>query len=121
MKVKIWGMVMVGMILLAASAWAKEYKLLYSEFPKIRDSKAYRKFATRPLSEFSKILYLIDRYGDSKVQIYYDEQSYMAPFATTVARWFLARNYKKQTATQWVKQWCSRTILGNKIIYIKLL
>lgn len=120
MKFRILGILAAGIILLAASAWAKEYRLLYPGFPKIRDSKAYQKFAVRPLSEFSKILYLIDRYGDSKIQIYYDDQTYMSQFATTVARWFLARNYKKQTAMQWIKQWCSRAILSNKVIYIKL-
>lgn len=119
MKLRFWGS-FIAVVLLATTAWANEYKMLYPGFPKIRDSKAYQKFATRPLSEFSKILYLIDRYGDAKIQINYDAQNYMPQFATTVARWFLARNYKKQTAMQWIRQWCSRSILGNKIIYIKL-
>ncbi len=99
---------------------AKEYKPLYPNFPTIRESKAYQKFARRPLTDFSKILYLIDRYGDSQIQIVYDNQTYTAPFATTVARWFLARNYKKQTPSQWINQWCHTSVMSGHPIYVKL-
>lgn len=102
------------------AAFASAYKPIYPEFPEIRESKAYKKFAVRPLSDLSKILYLIDRFGEAKIEIVYDNQSYPAPFATTVARWFLARNYKKQTPADWVKQWCSNSIMTNKLIYVKL-
>jgi hypothetical protein len=102
------------------AAFASTYKPIYPEFPEIRESKAYKKFAVRPLSDLSKILYLIDRFGESKIEVVYDNQSYPAPFATAVARWFLARNYKKQTPENWVKEWCSHSIMTNKLVYVRL-
>lgn len=99
---------------------AEELAPLYPGFPPIRESKAYKKFSTRTYSEFSKILYLIDRYSDSQILINYEDQNYNAAFSTTVARWFLSRNYKKQTAREWVIQWCSKSILASKPIFVKL-
>lgn len=99
---------------------AEELAPLYPGFPPIRESKAYKKFSTRTYSEFSKILYLIDRYSDSQILINYEDQNYNAAFSTTVARWFLSRNYKKQTAKEWVIQWCSKSILASKPIFVKL-
>jgi hypothetical protein len=113
---------LTAILMLAATpfSFAKNYEVLYPGFSEIRDSKAYKKFAVRPLSDLSKILYLIDRFGEADIQVVYDNQSYAAPFATTVARWFLARNYKKQTPQDWVQQWCSHSIMTNKLIHIKL-
>lgn len=113
-----WMMIM--MLAAEPVLFAKEQTPLYPGFPPIRESKAYKKFSTRTYSEFSKILYLIDRFSDSKIAINYDDQTYTAAFATTVARWFLSRNYKKQTAREWVKQWCNKSILMSKPIYVKL-
>ena len=108
------------MLAILPAAFASTYKPLYPGFPGLRESKAYKTFAVRPLSDLSKILYLIDRFAEADIQILYENQSYTAPFATTVSRWFLARNYRKQTPEVWVKQWCSHSIFSNKLIYIKL-
>lgn len=108
------------MLAILPAVFASSYKPLYPGFPSIRESKAYKKFAVRPLSDLSKILYLIDRFAESDIRILYENQSYTAPFATTVSRWFLARNYKKQTPEEWVRQWCSHSVFSNKLIYIKL-
>lgn len=108
-------------LLLKTTALTAEGKAtLYPGFPILRESKAYKKFSIRTYSEFSKILYLIDRYSDSQILINYEDQNYTAAFSTTVARWFLSRNYKKQTAREWIKQWCSKSIFANKPIFVKL-
>lgn len=110
----------VLMLVILPSAFASNYKPLYPGFSSIRESKAYKKFAVRPLSNLSKIHYLIDRFGESEIQIVYDNQTYAAPFVTTIARWFLARNYKKQTPEEWIQQWCSRSLVSNRLIHAKL-
>ena len=109
---------MTCLLLNAAAVHAEEKTPLYPGFPALRETKAYKKFSTRTYSEFSKILYLIDRYSDSQVLINYEDQNYTAPFCTTVARWFLSRNYKKQTAKEWIKQWCTKSIFANKTIFV---
>lgn len=112
-------LVLISFLGIAHLGFALDYKPIYPSFTPIRESKAYQKFATRPLTDFSKLLYLIDRFGDADISINYDGQTYTAKFAITVARWFLARNYKKQTPQQWINQWCTKSI-GNKTIFVKL-
>jgi hypothetical protein len=111
---------LIAVLMLANIPAAAAYQPIYPEFTSIRESKAYKKFSVRPYSNLSKIHYLIDRFGEAQIEIVYDNQTYAAAFATTVARWFLARNYKKQTPEEWVNQWCSRSIVSNKLIHIKL-
>lgn len=108
------------MLAITPAAIAQETQPLYPGFPSIRESKAYKKFAVRPLSNLSKLLYLVDRFGESEIEIVYDNQTYKASFANTVVRWFLARNYKKQTPEEWIQKWGSYTIGSNKLIYAKL-
>ncbi len=115
-------LLLVAILILSSqpAVFAKDYAPIYPGFPSIRECKAYKKFSTRTYSEFSKILYMIDRFSDSQILINYDDQNYTAAFSTTVARWFLSRNYKKQTAREWIKQWCNKSILSGKPIYVKL-
>jgi hypothetical protein len=106
-------------LLTSFNGFATDRITLYPGFSQITESKAFQKFSRRPVSDFSKILYLIDRFSEANIEIVYDEVTYKAVFATTVARWFLARNYKKQSPEAWVNQWCNRSI-NNKLIYVKL-
>lgn len=88
-------------------------------FPPMQESMAYKQYCTRPVSELSKLIYLIDRFGNTEVQILYDGHYFSAPFAARVARWFLARHYRKETADKWIMRWCNTSIMGN-LIWAKL-
>src|SRR3989338_5969742 len=91
-----------------------------SEFSSIEDSPAFEQFLMRPKSELSKILFLIERFGDQSVEIRYDHHYYTAEFSARVARWFLTRNYKKETGHQWIMKWCNRSVPGGNLIWVKL-
>ena len=88
-------------------------------FDPIRESKAYQQYKHRPVSDFSKLIYLIDRFGSTNVQVVYNGHYFQAPFAARVARWFLATNYKKETTKEWIMRWCSTTIPQGTPIYVK--
>ena len=86
----------------------------------IRESKAYQQYKLRPVSEFSKLIYLIDRFHTCDIEIVYDGHYFKAPFAARIARWFLATNYKKESSKDWIMRWCNTTIPQGTPIYVKL-
>ncbi len=93
---------------------------LYEGFQPLEQSMAYRQYQRRAKNNLSKLLFLIDRFAQSKVEIIYDGFHFPAPQAAGVARWFLARNYKQQSPKEWIYQWCNTTIPRGKLILVKL-
>ena len=109
------GIVLISLFLAATTgmnAWAAALDFL----PPVRKSEAYRLYKKRPSSELSRIIYLIDRCKGTELKVLYDGSFYTAEIAVPIARWFLSVYYRKQTAEQWVKQYCTSTIpYGNPI------
>ena len=103
-----------------SSGFAAGKEPLYPGFASIRESKAYERFSKRTLCDASKLIYLIDRFADSDIKIVYDEQNYEPAFVGTVARWFFARNYRKQTPKDWIMNWCNVSVITGRLIYVKL-
>lgn len=85
----------------------------------IRETRAYKVLSTRPITDHSKILYLIDRFADTPIEILYDGHYYKSAFAANVARWFIARRYRKETGEQFINKWCNATVPGNNLIWVK--
>ncbi len=102
----------------SVQAAEKSKNLASCDFPPILESKAWQQFKTRPVSELSKLIYLIDRFGSTKIEIVYDGHYYKAAFGAQVAKFFLAQNYRKETVDQWVKKWCNVSAGGN-LIWVK--
>lgn len=99
---------------------AEPYALLYSGFPAIEHSKAFGRFLKRPPTDRSKLLYLIDRFAESKVQILYDGHYFDTAFASQFARWFLARHYRDESPRRWIMRWCNTSILSGELIRVRL-
>ena len=91
----------------------------FAGFPPIDESTAYQQYQTRPVSELSKIIYLVDRFVDSKIQIKYDDHYYSAPFTARVARWFVSIRYKNETAKDWILKWCNTSVPAGNLIWVK--
>lgn len=114
------GLVGIALILLAcAPAYAKASPEKNPCGP-IRESKAYQQYKLRPVSEFSKLIYLIDRFYNCDIEVVYDGHYFKSAFAARVARWFLATNYKKESTKDWIMRWCNNTIPRGTPIYVKL-
>ena len=111
--------VCLSLALTAVNVWAAGNPL-YAGFPALETSEAFKQYQLRPKSDLSKLVYLIDRFAQSKVEIIYEGLHVPAPPAAAVAKWFLARNYKKQTPSQWIYQWCNTTIPNSRLILVKL-
>ncbi|MCM8776415.1 MAG: hypothetical protein NC930_08750 [Candidatus Omnitrophica bacterium] len=88
--------------------------------PALEDSKAFRQFMMRPMSDLSKLMYLIDRLSDANIEIRYDNYYYDTKFAARLARWFLARFYRGETAEQMVMHWCNTSFPSGKLIWVRL-
>ena len=93
---------------------------IYSGFPPLKESAAYQQYRSRPVSELSKLIYLIDRFADTDIQILHDSHYFDAKFAGHVARWFLSRHYRGETTSQWILRWCNASVPAGNLIWVKL-
>jgi len=96
-----------------------EEKLPYPGFTLPIESKAYQQFKLRPMSDLSKLIYLIDRFIDSDIQIMYENHYYPAFFAARAARAFLPAHYKNEKPEAWIMQWCSTSFPSGAPIWMK--
>ncbi len=87
-------------------------------FPSVAQSKAYHLFKSKTDTDFAKLLFLIDRFEHSGIQVVYEGHYFDGIFAAKIARWFLARKYRKETPEDWIMRWCN-TSLGGQLIYVK--
>ena len=84
----------------------------------LEDAKAYKMFLMRPYSELSKIVFLIDRFKESKVKVVYDDIYFDAAFAARVAKWFLSQHYRKENAREWIMLYCNQSLVDHKLIWV---
>lgn len=115
------GMILAALLFLPVivqTVQAAEKTKTAQEMPAIEESKAYQQFKTRPVSDLSKLIYLIDRFAGAKIEIVYDGHYYKPTFAAQLAKFFLAQNYKKETVKEWIMKWCSVSAGGN-LIWVK--
>lgn len=82
----------------------------------IEDSKAYQQFLMRSPSELSKLIFLVDRFKDTQMQIVYDDTPYDAPEAARHVMKFLSENYKGEKAAFWLNKYATRSDPGRKPI-----
>jgi len=103
------------------TAWSssKEYPEL--GLGPLKDSAAYRSFLNRPLSEYSKVKYLVDRFKSAPVQINYDGHNYRLKDISGIVEMYMRCHYdKKRSAKEWVMEYANRTLSGNKPILLRL-
>ena len=93
---------------------------LYPGFPPLEKTEAFKQYRLRPKSDLSRLVYLIDRFAQSDIEIIYEGLHVPSRPAAAVAKWFLSRNYKKQTPGEWIYQWCNRTIPNGRLVLVKL-
>ncbi len=86
----------------------------------IMQSRALQRFQNRPLSELSKLLYLVDRLGETDVQIVYEKNTYYSKLVLPVARWYVSQHYdKKDSAEDWLSKWCYRSLGSGEPVWVK--
>lgn len=83
-------------------------------------SRALQRFQKRPVSELSKLIYLVDRLGETKVDVVYEKKSYSSQLVLPVARWYLTAHYnKKDSAENWLSKWCYRSLGSGETVWVK--
>lgn len=80
------------------------------------ESKAFQLYSKQPKSELSKLLFLMNRFKESKALVLYNGYEYQAPEAMRLARNYLMKKYKKEEAAFWVKKYCYKTNSGSVIL-----
>ncbi len=83
------------------------------------EQSAYEKFLKRSKSELSKLIYLIDKHRQEEFYVVHDGVEYESNWALMQARRYLAENYRKEDASEWIKAHAYRSMYGGHIIYWK--
>lgn len=110
-----------GFLLLQNPLSAEEAKKpLYPGFPALEESRAYQQYQLRPKTELSKLIFLIDRFGPTELQVIYDDIYYPAPLASKIVRAYVAVNYHNETADYWMKNYATISIFSGKPVWLKL-
>lgn len=108
------------LLIVQGTLFAEGILALYPSFTPLHESAAYQQFRNRPVSELSKLIYLIDRFGASDIEVLYDGHYFSAVFSARVARWFLSRHYRRENTEQWIMRWCNTTVPAGNLIWVKL-
>lgn len=83
-------------------------------------SRAFQKYQKRPVSELSKLIYLVDRIGESNLAVVYDKNTYPSQLVMPIARWYLNTHYnKKDSAENWLSKWCYRTLGSGETVWVR--
>jgi hypothetical protein len=116
MKLLNLGVALILFVSGPAEGRAEDYR---QYLPPIEESRAYQQYTLRPKTELSKLLYLMDRFRDSKFEVIFDGTIYKAPKAINLAKSYIAEHYDDEEAKQWVKQNAYRSITRGEVIYVK--
>ncbi len=105
--------------LAAASTPPPVEKPLPPGFLPLKESSAFRQYQLRPKNDLSKLIFLIDRFTQTDIEIIYEGFHLPAVKAAGIARWFLGRNYRHETPSEWIYLWCNKTVPNGKLIMVK--
>lgn len=85
----------------------------------LENSLAMEQYKKRPVSEFSKLLYLKDILKESDFTIIYNGRTYEPSSISTLISTYVRLNYKKESAETWIAKHAYRSPTKGKIIYLK--
>lgn len=85
----------------------------------LEESQAFRQYLARPVTDLSKLIFLIDRFKEADIQIRYGGIYFAPSFAARVARWFLAKYYQGETPREWIMKWCDTAIGSGELIWVR--
>lgn len=116
--------VLAGLLMIALlfSGWSKApQKPVNLGLGDLKASTAYTQFLNRPVSEYSKALFLVERFKGLPYEIVYDGRTYKIKAVAGFVTAFLRFNYKKnQLAKHWVLQYANRSMVQNELIMLRL-
>ena len=107
-------LLLIATILFSPSGFA----LGETALPAFQDTPAYKQYQNRPKSEFSKILYLMDRFRKTPLMVIYDRVEYDSEVALKHAKAYVTKHYHKEDATEWIRENAYRSTQGA-VIYVK--
>ena len=114
------GLVFLGILLLYFVLPLSEAYAAKDFLGPLQESKAYELYQGRQESEFSKLLFLLERFQDADAEIVYDGRHFSPKDAARIAKIFLVRKYKDELAEVWLVKWCYKTFKQGEVIWIKL-
>ena len=88
--------------------------------PPFRESEAYQRYIHRPRTEFTKLLYLVDRFHNADLEILYEGRPYrLSNFTTAQVILHILKHYRMETAEAWIGLNTYRSSPGGRIIQVR--
>lgn len=109
----------MALIVPAAFAGERDAEVFLTQLPSIEKTRAFEQYRSRPENELSKMLYLIDRFGETNAEVIYAGKTFKTGMVARIARWFIKTHYKDEQARGWINQWCYRTIPSGELVWVK--
>jgi len=106
-------------ILFAAVLFCASSSVHAQDSSSVNASSSLDSFRNRPATEYSKLIYLVDRFGSSDMDIVYDGHHYKASSVSPLVRWYLSRNYRNESAEDWICKWCHRSMGNGERIWVR--
>jgi len=103
-------------LLFASEGRAEDYR---QYLPSMEESRAYQQYSLRPKVELSKLIYLLDRFRESKLEVIFDGNPYPPEKAADHAKVYLSKHYHREEAKRWIKLHVHRSITKNEVIYAR--
>lgn len=94
--------------------------LVFAEIPPIQDSRAFIRYKNRIKTDLSKLVYLMERFNLPGLEIKIDGNIYPASLAFPFARAYLAINYSKEKAEDWIQKHCYRSPFTNEVMLVRV-
>jgi len=110
-----------GILLLAFLIFSPLDEQMIAEEPlrSPKESQAYQRYHLRPKTELSRLLYLMDRFVGTPIQVIYNGNAYDADRAVKYARGYIARHYQNENVELWIQRNTYRSNPEGRIIYFR--
>jgi len=94
--------------------------LIFAEIPPIEDSRAFTRYKNRIKTDLSRLVYLMERFNLPGLEIRIDGNIYPASLAFPFARAYLALNYNREKAEDWIEKHCYRSPFTNEVMLVRV-
>ncbi len=110
---------LISLVVPAAVAGERNVEVFLTQLPAVEETRAFEQYRSRPQSELSKMIYLIDRFGETNAEVIYAGKTFKTGMVARVARWFIKTHYNDEKAKGWINKWCYRTIPSGELVWVK--
>ncbi len=93
--------------------------VVFAQLGPIEESLAYKRYQSRPQTELSKLIYVMDRFNVPGVEVKVDDSTFSADKVFPFWKVNLRVSYDEEAAEEWIQRYCYRSDDTNEVIYMR--